>query len=138
MWIIPLILLVASCKKESSIIPGKKSKMLNKSDLIGNWIPYKIVSGITDKDRILIISDSSDHVKNYLPSYNITSNYLITNYKKSTYKLYPSKNNFLLEYNIFDVPQKFPVLGIEDNILSIQRTEVIGIIQKIDTIYYKK
>lgn len=137
-WVIPLLLLGASCKKQDSIILEKKSKLLNKTDLIGNWIPFKIVSGITDKSRTFIISDTSENVKNYLSSYNITTDYLITNYKKSTYNLSISNNQTFLEYSIFDVTQKFPVLNIKDNVMSIQRTEIVGAIQKVDTIYYKK
>lgn len=137
-WIIPLLLIGASCKKQDSIIVEKRSKLLNKTDLIGNWIPFKIVSGITDKSKTFIISDTSDNIKSYLSSYNINTDYLITNYKKSTYNLSTSNNQTFLEYSIFDIPQKFPVLNIKDNIMSIQRTEIVGAIQKIDTIYYKK
>lgn len=108
------------------------------SEIVGNWVPTKVLNAITDKNGTTVVADSSVYVKSYTLGYLINKDFLVTDNRQQGYKLTKEEDQYFLEYSIFDIPQRIPILSLKENELVLQRKEIIGSITKTETTYYKK
>ncbi|MCX2431476.1 hypothetical protein [Pedobacter sp. GR22-10] len=137
LWIIPLFSILNSCKKQENSSLKKEDLLMN-SEIVGNWVPTKVLNAITDKNGTTVVADSSVYVKSYTLGYLINKDFLVTDNRQQGYKLTKEEDQYFLEYSIFDIPQKIPILSLKENELVLQRKEIIGSITKTETTYYKK
>ena len=137
LWIVlPAILALTSCKKNADLSVQDPLKL--KVDIIGEWKPFKVITETLVNNQIVKRADSSEFVPSYTLGYHIEKDFLVTNEKKSTYKLSKDGQKLFLEYNIFGYEQKVPVVSLDARELVLQRIEMIGEIKKTETVYYKK
>ncbi|RQO80188.1 hypothetical protein DBR40_00785 [Pedobacter sp. KBW01] len=137
-WIISLILLGSSCKKQENLIQEKFEKKIQKTDLIGNWSPVKIETVVIDNESTKIIADSSRYVKSYVLGYVINSDHLIHDNRGSYYEISELNDQQFLEYELYGFNQKLTLLKLTKNTLILQHKNLIGTIKKTETIYFNK
>ncbi|MCX2493821.1 hypothetical protein OQX63_10080 [Pedobacter sp. PF22-3] len=138
-WIIPILLLGASCKKQEKLSQVELAKKIQKTDLVGNWVPTKIETLFIDKkNQKTSRVDSSDYVKFYTPAYKFTSDQVNEDHKSWDYSVVISDKSYILEYLKFGVLQHYEILKLNSDqlILKSINKEESGI--RTEVIYFKK
>jgi hypothetical protein len=139
MWVIPMVLLGASCKKQENLGQEKPEKKIQKTDLLGAWSPTKIETLFIDKKNQEISRvDSSDKVKFYIPAYKFTAEHVNVDYKSWDYSIITSEKSNALEYLKFGFLQHYDILKLNSSQLILKNisNEESGI--RTEVIYYKK
>ena len=138
-WVILLLLLGTSCKKQEKLSQKELDKNVQKTDLIGDWVPTKIETSFIDKkNQKTFRVDSSDKVKFYIPAYKFTAEQVNLDYKSWDYSIITSNKSNALEYLKFGFLQHYEILKLNSSQLILKNisNEESGI--RTEVIYYKK
>lgn len=134
----PLLLLGSSCKKQEKLNQEKLVKKIQKADLIGVWNPIKIITLFNDgKDQIIMV-DSSETVKSYVPAYQFKSDKLIVDHVLADYQIISSEKNTNLEYLRYNIKQFYNILELSNEILVLKNVNIEETGVKTETVYYNK
>lgn len=113
-WVILLLLLGSSCKKQEELTVETTDKKIEKTDLIGIWHPVKTETTGLTKDGMVTIADSSENVKSYVPSLVFSKDEMVMGGIKGKYNISIADEHNILTFESGDKIQKFEVLKVKE------------------------
>ncbi|QPH41196.1 hypothetical protein [Pedobacter endophyticus] len=138
-WLIPLLLLGASCKKQENPIQEEISKDIRKADFIGVWTPFKIETTFTDKqNQEVSIIDSTEKVKFYIPAYKFTYDKVIVDHNGWDYSVNTLGKTKTLEYLRYGVLQDYEILKLNASQLILKDINIEDTGKRVEIVYFNK
>jgi hypothetical protein len=136
-WVMPLLLLGSSCKKQEKLGQDNHEKQIQKSDLIGTWTIVKTENtGLTKKGLTTVI-DSSENLKLYISDYKFSNSEIQVEKIKSKYEIKNIDDQSFLAFKSFGEEYNFKISNVR-KLLKIEMIESSLNPNRITIHYYKK